>query len=63
MVDVQQDTQTDTKRAFDISIKLNKAQVLRLKKFNSLSNSVDDTVAIKSLILSIANGRIKKIGY
>ena len=63
MVDVQQETQTDTKRAFDISIRLNKAQVLKLKKFNSLSNTVDDTVAIKSLILSIANGNIRKIGY
>ena len=63
MMDVQQETQTDTKRAFDISIKLSKAQVLALKKFNGLSNTVDDKVAIKSLILSIANGKIRKIGY
>lgn len=53
----------DNKTLFNISVKLNKTQVLALKKFNGMSNTTDDVVAIKSLILSIANGSIKKIGY
>ena len=60
MVDIQAE---DKKTLFNIPLKLNKTQVLRLKKFHNLSNSVDDTVAIKSLILSIANNSIRKIGY
>ena len=60
MVEMQTE---DNKTLFNIPVKLNKTQVLRLKKFHNLSNSVDDTVAIKSLILSIAKGNVRKTGY